>query len=59
MGRTLTLFRELRARYKASAAPELVVLCGLLRKMLPRYWLGSSELLPGAHADKLARFREG
>jgi hypothetical protein len=40
------LFRELRARYKASAAPELVVLWALLRKVLPRYGLGRAELLP-------------
>ena len=39
-------FRELRARYKASAAPELVVLWSLLRKVLPRYGLGRAELLP-------------
>lgn len=40
------LFRELRARYKASAAPELVAMWSLLRKVLPRYGLGRSELLP-------------
>jgi len=40
------LFRELRARYKTSAAPELVTLWALLRKVLPRYGLGRSELLP-------------
>jgi len=40
------LFRELRARYKASAAPELVALWSLLRKVLPRYGLGRAELLP-------------
>ncbi len=40
------LFREQRARYVASAAPELVVLWALLRKVLPRYGLGRSELLP-------------
>lgn len=39
-------FRELRARYKASAAPELVALWSLLRKILPRYGLGRAELLP-------------
>ena len=39
-------FRELRARYKASAAPELVALWAVLRKVLPRYGLGRSELLP-------------
>ena len=39
-------FRELRARYKASAAPELVALWALLRKVLPRYGLGRAELLP-------------
>jgi hypothetical protein len=39
-------FRELRARYKASAAPELVALWSLLRKVLPRYGLGRAELLP-------------
>ena len=40
------LFRELRARYKVSAAPELVAMWSLLRKVLPRYGLGRSELLP-------------
>ena len=40
------LFRALRARYKASAAPELVALWSLLRKVLPRYGLGRAELLP-------------
>lgn len=40
------LFRELRARYKASAAPELVNLWSQLRKVLPRYGLGRAELLP-------------
>lgn len=40
------LFRELRARYKNSAAPELVTLWALLRKVLPRYGLGRAELLP-------------
>ncbi len=40
------LFRELRARYKESAAPELVALWSLLRKVLPRYGLGRAELLP-------------
>jgi len=40
------LFRELRARYKASAAPELVAMWSLLRKVLPRYGLGRAELLP-------------
>ena len=40
------LFRELRARYKASAAPELMALWSLLRKVLPRYGLGRAELLP-------------
>ena len=39
-------FRELRARYKASAAPELVAMWALLRKVLPRYGLGRAELLP-------------
>ena len=43
---TTARFRELRARYKASAAPELVALWSLLRKVLPRYGLGRSELLP-------------
>lgn len=42
-----SLFRELRARYKASASPELVVMWKLLRKVLPRYGLGRRfELLP-------------
>lgn len=39
-------FREMRARYKASAAPGLVELWPLLRKVLPRYGLGRAELLP-------------
>lgn len=39
-------FRELRAKYKASAAPELVSLWSALRKVLPRYGLGRAELLP-------------
>lgn len=39
-------FRELRARYKASASPELVGMWALLRKVLPRYGLGRAELLP-------------
>lgn len=39
-------FRELRARYKASAAPELVTLWSTLRKVLPLYGLGRAELLP-------------
>ncbi len=40
------LFRDLRTKYKASAAPELVALWSLLRKVLPRYGLGRAELLP-------------
>lgn len=44
-GRT-TLFRELRSRYKASTAPELVTLWQLHRKVMPRYGLGRFELLP-------------
>ena len=39
-------FRELRSRYKESAAPELVAMWALLRKVLPRYGLGRAELLP-------------
>jgi hypothetical protein len=39
-------FRELRARYKASAATDLVALWSILRKILPRYGLGPAELLP-------------
>ncbi len=39
-------FRALRARYKASAAPELTALWSSLRKLLPRYGLGRAELLP-------------
>lgn len=41
-----SVFRELRARYKASAAPELVLMWSMLRKVLPRYGLGRAELLP-------------
>jgi hypothetical protein len=44
-GRT-ALFRELRERYKASAASDLVTLWSRLRKVLPRYRLGRAELLP-------------
>ncbi|MEJ1973024.1 MAG: hypothetical protein WDM96_11365 [Lacunisphaera sp.] len=40
------LFRELRLRYRTSAAPELVTMWQLLRKVLPRYGLGRAELLP-------------
>lgn len=40
------LFRELRKRYRSSAATELVAMWKLLRKVLPRYGLGRSELLP-------------
>jgi hypothetical protein len=40
------LFRELRLRYRNSSAPQLVVMWALLRKVLPRYGLGRSELLP-------------
>lgn len=43
---TTARFRELRARYKGSAAPELVALWALLRKVLPRHGLGRAELLP-------------
>jgi hypothetical protein len=40
-------FRELRDRYRNSAASEIVKLWSLLRKILPRYGLGRrSELLP-------------
>ena len=39
-------FRELRARYKASAAPQLVAMWQMLRKVLPRHGLGRAELLP-------------
>lgn len=40
------LFRELRLRYRNSAAPQLVAMWALLRKVLPRYGLGRAELLP-------------
>jgi hypothetical protein len=58
------LFRELRARYKKSAAPELVTLWALLRKVLPRYGLGRSELLPvrkgeAAIAAYVGKYLEG
>jgi len=39
-------FREMRARYKSSAAPELTALWSMLRRVLPRYGLGRAELLP-------------
>jgi hypothetical protein len=39
-------FRALRAKYRTSAAPELVAMWLLLRKVLPRYGLGRAELLP-------------
>jgi hypothetical protein len=40
------LFRELRLRYRISAAPQLVAMWAVLRKVLPRYGLGRAELLP-------------
>ena len=40
------LFNVLRARYRASAAPQLVALWKIHRKVLPRYGLGRAELLP-------------
>ncbi len=40
------LFRQLRARYRASAAPQLVALWRRLKKVVPRYGLGRAELLP-------------
>jgi len=43
---TTPLFRELRLRYRTSAAPQLVAMWQLLRKVLPRYGLGRAELLP-------------
>jgi hypothetical protein len=57
-------FRELRARYRQSAAPELVALWGRLRKVLPRYGLGRSELLPvrkgeAAIAAYVGKYLEG
>lgn len=57
-------FRELRARYKQSTAPELVALWALLRKALPRYGLGRSELLPvrkgeAAIAAYVGKYLEG
>lgn len=39
-------FRELRMKYRKSAAPQLVALWSALRKVLPRYGLGRAELLP-------------
>lgn len=39
-------FRQLRARYRASAAPELAALWAVLRRVLPRFRLGRAELLP-------------
>jgi hypothetical protein len=44
-GRTAR-FRELRLRYRNSAAPQLVAMWSYLRKVLPSYGLGRSELLP-------------
>jgi hypothetical protein len=57
-------FRELRARYKASAAPELTALWSVLRKVLPRYRLGRAELLPlrtvkEAISEYLGKYLEG
>ncbi len=57
-------FRELRARYKASAAKELVALWARLRRVLPRYGLGRSELLPvrkgeAAMAAYVGKYLEG
>lgn len=58
------VFRELRARYKSSAAPELVALWSLLRKVLPRYGLGRAELLPlrkgkEAISEYIGKYLEG
>lgn len=39
-------FRELRAKYRESASPELVEMWAHLRKTLPKYGLGRSEILP-------------
>jgi len=39
-------FRSLRKSYRQSAAPELVEMWIVLRKILPRYGLGRAELLP-------------
>ncbi|RXK55051.1 hypothetical protein ESB00_03890 [Oleiharenicola lentus] len=46
MSGTTGHFRELRLRYRNSAAPGLVAMWSLLRKVLPRYGLGRAELLP-------------
>ncbi|WP_069961034.1 rolling circle replication-associated protein [Lacunisphaera limnophila] len=43
---TTSLFRQLRLRYRTSAAPQLIAMWQLLRKVLPRYGLGRAELLP-------------
>jgi len=57
-------FRELRAKYKAWAVPELVALWSLMRKVLPRYHLGRAEFLPlrktqEAVAQYLGHYLEG
>jgi len=57
-------FRELRARYKNSAAPELAALWSLQRKVLPRYGLGRAELLPlrkgeEAISEYIGKYLEG
>ncbi len=58
-------FRELRSRYRASAAPELVMMWGLHRKVLPRYGLGDrAELLPlrkgeGAISEYIGKYLQG
>jgi len=57
-------FRELRSRYSASAAPELVALWSLLRLVLPRYGLGRAETLPlrkgkEAISEYLGKYLEG
>jgi hypothetical protein len=62
-GRTVR-FRELRKRYRQSVAPELVALWAILRKVLPRYGLGRSELLPlrkeeEAVAEYIGKYLEG
>lgn len=40
------LFRKMRARYKASAAPQLVALWKWGREKMPLYGLGRCEILP-------------
>jgi hypothetical protein len=55
-------FRTMRARYKASAAPELVELWARTREEMKRYGLGRCEILPvrklGAISEYVGKYLE-